>query len=154
SNIGGLFEAILAMSGGFGKFLTVIVALTMPSGVAPTMYSCATSFMAIAPGLEPCISLLPVAIIGAARFHHVLVDIVSISGYWCSSFAAIVMTDHAIIRRERWESYVLDDWNTSRRLPLGTAAVGPFSCSIDIVVPCTSQVWYTGPIAARETGNI
>jgi purine-cytosine permease-like protein len=49
TNVGGLVEAVLAMSGGFGKFLTVVIALTIPSAEAPTMYSFGTSSMAIAP---------------------------------------------------------------------------------------------------------
>ena len=49
NNVGGLIEAILGMSGGFGKFLTVVIALTIPSAVAPTMYSFASSFMAVTP---------------------------------------------------------------------------------------------------------
>ncbi|KAI0062621.1 cytosine-purine permease [Artomyces pyxidatus] len=164
NNVGGLFAAVLAMSGGFGKFLTVVVALTIPSGVAPTMYSFGTSFMAITPlfakipryayALVSTAILLPIAIIGSRRFYNVLVDIISIAGYWCSSFSAIVITDHAIIRRGRWETYISDDWNNPRRLPLGAAALIAFVGSMGIVVPCMSQVWYTGPIAASGTGDI
>lgn len=49
NNFGGLVSAILAPTGGFGKFLTVTLALTMPSACAPTMYSFGTSLMAISP---------------------------------------------------------------------------------------------------------
>lgn len=49
NNVGGLIAAVLAPVGGFGKFLTVLIALTIPSACAPTMYTFGTSFMAIAP---------------------------------------------------------------------------------------------------------
>ena len=49
SNAGGLFQAVLSPSRGFGKFLTVLVALSVPSTCAPTMYSFGTSFMNVAP---------------------------------------------------------------------------------------------------------
>lgn len=39
NNVGGLFAAILSPLGGFGKFLVVLVALSVPSACAPTMYT-------------------------------------------------------------------------------------------------------------------
>lgn len=47
SNVGGLVEAVLSPLGGFGKFLTVLLALTVPSACAPTMYTFGSSFMTI-----------------------------------------------------------------------------------------------------------
>ena len=39
NNMGGLIAAILAPSGGFGKFLLVLIALSTSSACAPTIYS-------------------------------------------------------------------------------------------------------------------
>lgn len=39
SNVGGLIAAILEPAGGFGKFLVVLIALSIPSACAPTMYT-------------------------------------------------------------------------------------------------------------------
>ena len=47
NNVGGLLQAVLKPSGGFGKFLTVLVALSIPSACAPTMYTFASSLMTI-----------------------------------------------------------------------------------------------------------
>lgn len=47
NNVGGLIQAVLSPSGGFGKFLTVLLALSIPSACAPTMYTFASSFMTI-----------------------------------------------------------------------------------------------------------
>ena len=47
NNVGGLIEAVLSPAGGFGKFLTVLVALSIPSACAPTMYTFGSSFMTI-----------------------------------------------------------------------------------------------------------
>lgn len=116
--------------------------------------------------------LIPISIVGATRFYDTFVDIISglhtklqndlslrhllpgIIGYWSASFAAIVMADHTIVRRGRWSSYNISDWNSPRRLPLGVAAVLAFLGSIAIIVPCMSQVWYEGPIARAGTGDI
>ncbi|KAA1476145.1 purine-cytosine permease [Dentipellis sp. KUC8613] len=164
NDVGGLLESVLAMSGGFGKFLTVVIALTIPSAVAPTMYSLGTSFMAVTPlfaripryvyAVVSTAILIPVAIVGATRFYNTLVDILSIVGYWTSSFAAIVLTEHFIIRRNRFSSYNIEYWNQPTKLPPGVAAVLAFICSIGIIVPSMSQVWYTGPIARSGTGDI
>lgn len=39
NDVGGLIAAILAPVGGFGKFLLVLLALSVPSACAPTMYT-------------------------------------------------------------------------------------------------------------------
>jgi hypothetical protein len=39
NDIGGLAGAILAPAGGFGKFLLVLMALSVPAACAPTMYT-------------------------------------------------------------------------------------------------------------------
>jgi hypothetical protein len=38
-DVGGLIAAILSPAGGFGKFLVVLIALSVPSACAPTMYT-------------------------------------------------------------------------------------------------------------------
>ena len=43
-NVGGLISAILAPAGGFGKILVVLLALSVPSACAPTMYIFGLSF--------------------------------------------------------------------------------------------------------------
>lgn len=106
NNAGGLIQAVLAPSGGFGKFLTVLLALSVPSTCAPTLYTFASSFMAIHASfarvpryvyifiseamyvlkhLDPpphvrysmIASLIPVAIIGARHFYATFVDVMS-----------------------------------------------------------------------------
>jgi len=49
--------------------------------------------------------------------------------------------------------YDLDDWDAPRRLPSGIATLAAWIASFGLVIPCMSQVWFTGPIAKR-TGDI
>ena len=49
SNAGGLTGAILAEAGGFGKFMTVVLALSVSGTCAPAMYTFGTSLMTIWP---------------------------------------------------------------------------------------------------------
>ncbi|KAH8115995.1 cytosine-purine permease [Phellopilus nigrolimitatus] len=164
SNVGGLLEAILSPSGGFGKFLTVLVALSVPSACAPTMYSFGASFMNVAPffakvprnayAVVSTAILIPVAIVGSTHFYSTFVDLFSIIGYWTASFSAIVLTEHVVFRRCSFRLYPVSAWAVPRALPLGLAAVLAFFGSFGIIVPCMSQAWYEGPIASAGTGDI
>lgn len=49
NNFGGLISAILAPTGGFGKFLVALLALSVSSASAPTMYSFGWLFVSTQP---------------------------------------------------------------------------------------------------------
>ncbi|KAI0826401.1 cytosine-purine permease [Irpex lacteus] len=166
NSIGGLIQAVLSPLGGFGKFLTVLLALTIPSACAPTMYTFGSSAMTVAPWFARVpryvyvivseAILIPVAIIGAKHFYDTFVDVLSIIGYWSAISATIILTEHLLFRRNAYTSsaYNLAAFNRPSLLPPGIAAVLAFCCAVGIVVPCMSQVWYTGPIALKGTGDI
>ncbi|EKM56968.1 uncharacterized protein PHACADRAFT_142025 [Phanerochaete carnosa HHB-10118-sp] len=164
NSVGGLIQAVLSPLGGFGKFLTVLLALSIPSACAPTMYTFASSFMTIA-GMFAKIPrwvyvvvsegiLIPVAIVGATHFYDTFVDILNIIGYWSCVFAVTILTEHFVFRRGSYEPYNLEIWNRSSRLPPGLAALLAFLCAFGVIIPCMSQAWYTGPIANLGTGDI
>ncbi|KAJ8502259.1 hypothetical protein ONZ51_g125 [Trametes cubensis] len=127
NNVGGLLQAVLKPSGGFGKFLTVLVALSVPSACAPTMYTFASSLMTIhvwfarVPRYVYTIIseaiLIPVAIVGATHFYATFVDVLSVIGYWSTVFAAIVITEHLIFRKNDPARYDLSKWCKPRRTP-------------------------------------
>ncbi|KAF8645588.1 hypothetical protein AX16_007722 [Volvariella volvacea WC 439] len=167
NSIGGLVAAILEPSGGFGKFLLVIIALSIPSACAPTMYSFGTSFMAVSSFFEKVpryiyalvseAILIPLAIIGATRFYLTLVNILSVIGYWSTAFASIILTEHLLFRHNSFSpsAYpVLEAWNRPKSLPLGVAALTAFAAAFGIIVPSMSQTWYEGPIARSGTGDV
>ncbi|GBE87391.1 hypothetical protein SCP_1100660 [Sparassis crispa] len=164
NNVGGLVAAILAPSGGFGKFLTVVVALSIPSACAPTMYTFASSFMAISHYFAKVpryvfivISeaiLIPVAIVGAVHFYETFADILDVIGYWSTVYAAIILVEHFVFRKNNFSLYDTEKWDRPGELPLGIAALLAFLCAFGMIVPCMSQAWYVGPIAAAGTGDI
>ncbi|THG94002.1 hypothetical protein EW026_g7375 [Hermanssonia centrifuga] len=155
NNIGGIINAILSPLSGFGKFLTALLALSIPSPCAPTMYIFGSSFMTIGSFFAKVpryvyviISeaiLIPVAIVGATQFYATFVDVLSLIGYWSSAFAVIVLVEHFVFRKNDF-SYKMEDWNQPRRLPVGLVAFLAFFCAFGIIIPSMSQVWYTGPI--------
>jgi purine-cytosine permease-like protein len=120
-------------------------------------------------------SLIPLAIIGATRFYTVLVAILGRShvnttrsyvftyhpspksdtiGYWTTIFAAIVLTEHFLFRKNNFDSYQIQDWDKPSKLPIGIAAILSFLGGFGMVIPSMSQLWYTGPIAKSGTGDI
>ncbi|KAM5532151.1 hypothetical protein V8D89_014176 [Ganoderma adspersum] len=150
NSVGGLVEAVLSPAGGFGKFLTVVVALFIPSACAPTMYTFASSFMTIHAWLGRVpryiytiiseVILIPVAIVGATHFYDTFVDILNVIGYWSTIFAAIVIVEHLVFRKNDWGQYDLSQWCKPGELPLGLAAIFAFLCAAGIIVPCMSQL--------------
>ncbi|KAF8804560.1 hypothetical protein BYT27DRAFT_7107291 [Phlegmacium glaucopus] len=164
SNVGGLLAPVLAPAGGFGRFLLVLIALSTLSACAPTIYTFGNSFMAITPlfarvpryvfTVVSTAILIPLAIIGAKHFYTVLVNILSVIGYWSTIFAAIILTEHFLFRKNNFNSYQIQDWDKPSKLPIGIAALLSFLGGFGIVIPSMSQVWYIGPIAKAGTGDI
>ncbi|CAE6416702.1 unnamed protein product [Rhizoctonia solani] len=155
---GGLVDAILSPSKGFGKFLTVLLALS-----GPTLYSFSISSQVVLPfsarvpryafSIAGTGILIPLAIVGSTRFEETLVDFLGLVGYWSTTFIGVVAVEHVVFRRGDWAAYDISDWNTPKKLPPGIAAIGACVCPFGLIVPCMDQVWFTGPIA-RTTGDI
>ncbi|KAG1741435.1 cytosine-purine permease [Suillus paluster] len=166
SSVGGLFYSVLLPTGVFGKVLTALVALSIPSACAPTMYTFSNSFMAIATrfGAVPrwvyiLISegiLIPMAVVGAKRFYTTVVDVLDIVGYWSSIFAAIILTEHVLFRRASFseDQYPITTWASYALLPSGIPAVVAFVCAGGALVPFMSQAWYVGPVARQGSGDV
>ena len=154
---------MLSPSGGFGKFLTVLMALSVTANVAPTLYSFCFSFQVFMPFLAvvpryvfsivATAIIIPLSIVGATKFYDTLTNFLGLIGYWASAFGAVIFVEHLIIRRGRFELYDLRYWNTPSKLPTGLAALGACALACALIVPSMDQAWFVGPIAQR-TGDI
>ncbi|PWZ01160.1 hypothetical protein BCV70DRAFT_90631 [Testicularia cyperi] len=168
---GQLFQLILAGKlGNFGKFLVVLLALSVSGNISATIYSFGLTFQTMIPRLSmvprfvwPLFAIaivLPLAIVGHEKFYETLTDFTAVLGYWSSLYVGVVFADHVVIRKRRYESYNTAIWDNWSKLPLGLAAIGASAISLAVVVPSIDQVWFTGPIAARagdlgfETGLV
>ncbi|KAI0684962.1 NCS cytosine-purine permease [Cytidiella melzeri] len=162
-NVGGLLEAMLSPAGGFGKFLTVLLALSVTGNVAPTLYSFGLNFQLFMPFLVPVpryvfsivatAIIIPLSIVGATKFYSTLTNFLGLIGYWASAFAAVIVVEHFVIRKGNFDSYDIRYWNSPKKLPTGLAALGACILAFGLVVPSMDQVWFVGPIAKR-TGDI
>ncbi|KAI5117823.1 hypothetical protein M0805_003301 [Coniferiporia weirii] len=108
-SIGDLFVAILAPVHEFGKFLTVLLSLSVTANIAPTMYSFGLTFQVFIPfcahlpryvfaALATAI-VIPLSIVGAHRFYSTLTNFVGLIGYWASCFIAVVVVEHLVFRK-------------------------------------------------------
>ncbi|KZT70408.1 hypothetical protein DAEQUDRAFT_782651 [Daedalea quercina L-15889] len=164
NNVGGLFEAILSPTGGFGKFMTALCALTIPSACAPTVYTFSSSLMTVSYffakvpryiyAIIATAILIGVGIVCAQRFYTTFTDVMSLIGYWSVVYGVMILVEHYVFRKDDFAAYDLNAWNQPRRLPLGVAATLSFLCAFGIIIPCMDQAWYVGPIAKAGSGDI
>jgi purine-cytosine permease-like protein len=160
---GALFSLILSGPGGagnFGRFLTTLLALSAIGNIAATLYSFGLTLQTMFPFLAyfprfvwPVVATaitLPLAIVGASHFYSTLSNFTAILGYWASLFVAVVLMEHLVIRRRRFQDYNPSSWNNWRELPPGIAALTSAILAIGLIVPSMDQIWFTGPIAERS----
>ncbi|KIM74151.1 hypothetical protein PILCRDRAFT_828567 [Piloderma croceum F 1598] len=162
-NVGGLLEAMLRPTGNFGKFLTVLLSLSVTGNIAATFYSMSLNIQVFIPWLvivpRYVFSLLatavvvPLAIVGSHRFYNTLTDFLGLIGYWASAYGAIILLEHFLFRRGDFTLYDLQNWNLPRKLPTGVAALAAGIASVSLIVLCMDQAWFVGPIA-ETTGDI
>lgn len=180
-NVGGLLDAVLRPAGGFGKFLVVLLSLSVTGNVAITFYSISLNIQTFLPILlgvprfvfstVAAAIVIPLGILGAHSFHDTLLNFLSLIGYWATPFIAIVVSEHLIFRSpssssspssasssnfsssSRFSSYNLTHWDSPRHLPTGIPALLAGIAGVGVAVPCIHQVWFVGPIA-EKTGDI
>ncbi|THH32563.1 hypothetical protein EUX98_g1617 [Antrodiella citrinella] len=163
SGVGGLIEAMLHPVGGFGKFLTVLVALSVVGNVAPSLYSFGLGFQIFMPftskvpryvfSLLAIAIMLPLSIVGSHKFYDTLSNFLGIIGYWCSAFVGVIVGEHIVFRKNDFTAYDLSAWNKPGQLPPGLAALGACLLSCGLIIPSMDQAWFVGPIA-KHTGDI
>ncbi|PWN28199.1 hypothetical protein BDZ90DRAFT_239626 [Jaminaea rosea] len=155
---GALFNLVLSSkAGNFGKFITVLLGLSIIGNTAPSIYSFGLSMPAILPALRhvprfvfPLVAIaivIPLSIVGASAFYDTLVSFTSVLAYWSALFVAVVLVDHWVVRRNDMASYDPAIWCQWKKLPLGLAAIISAVVSLAVLVPSISQTWFTGPIA-------
>ncbi|KAF8991743.1 cytosine-purine permease [Cyathus striatus] len=161
--VGGLLDAVLHPTRGFGKFLTVLLSLSVTANIAATFYCISLNIQVFIPplvivpryvfSLLAAAIVLPLSIVGAHRFYDTLVNFLGIIGYWACAYVAIVILEHLVVRRSDFSMYNVQDWNSPQQLPTGIAALGAGVASFGLVIPSMNQAWFVGPIA-KHTGDI
>ncbi|THU97050.1 NCS cytosine-purine permease [Dendrothele bispora CBS 962.96] len=168
SNVGGLLNAMLSPVGNFGKFLTVLLSLSVTGNIAATFYSISFNIQLFIPtlvvvpryvfSLVSIAIVLPLSIVGSHRFYDTLENFLALIGYWASDYIAVVLVEHFVFRPRNTlysstMGYDLTQWNNPRLLPTGIPAVTAGVLTFGLVIPCMSQALFVGPIG-EKTGDI
>ncbi|KAF2711135.1 hypothetical protein K504DRAFT_490058 [Pleomassaria siparia CBS 279.74] len=161
----GVLGAMLHPAGGFGRFVTVILAFSMVGNLSATMYSITLNFQMFLPWLfriprvifSVVITaiVIGVAIQAAKSFFTNLENFIGVIGYWSAAFIGVVVVEHMLFRKRNFNSYTEDEdaWDDAKKLPPGFAAIGAAVLSFALVIPGMSQIWFLGPIA-ETTGDV
>lgn len=172
-SVGALFNTVLAgpqtrgssALRGFGKFATVLLALSTLSNLALTFYSLTLAFQTFLPftfiyrtprfffSIVVTAIVLPTAIAGANHFYDTLSTFTTILSYWSALYIAVVMTEHIVFRKATFANYDRSLWDAPSKLPLGIGAMSAALLSLAPLIPSASQTWYTGPIA-KHSGDL
>jgi purine-cytosine permease-like protein len=161
--IGGVLAAMVSRLGGFGKFVVVVLSLTLLGNTAGTMYAITLNFQTLVPWLirvpryvfAIVVSVIVIAVATrvADGFLLNLENFIALIGYWSAAFVGIFIVEHVVFRGNSWDAYDPAIWEDAKRLPLGAAALASGVLSFGLVVPSMAQVWWTGPIA-QTTGDL
>ncbi|KAF4975816.1 hypothetical protein FZEAL_7435 [Fusarium zealandicum] len=157
--IGGVLAEMLAPAGGFGKFILVVLALSVVGNMVLSNYSVALCLQMLLPFftkvprfffiIVTMAIMVPMAVYAAARWMTSLENFLTVIGYWAGCFDAVVIEEHVVFRQRDYSSYDPRIWNDGRRLPTGLAAIGASLISLALVVPSMDTPWFTGPIGER-----
>ncbi|KAL5513838.1 FCY21 [Sanghuangporus vaninii] len=160
--VGGLLMATLSPAGGFGRFLQVILALSIVGNNIPNMYSFALTFQNLGVQMQkiPRVFLvllgtviyIILAIVGANHFEEWLDTLLVFLSYWLAIYATILIEEHLIFRKGLWANYNPDDYDSPRHLPLGLAAAVAAGFGVMGAVFGMATTWYIG-ILGRKIGD-
>ncbi|KAF9067130.1 cytosine-purine permease [Rhodocollybia butyracea] len=149
-SIGGLIAQVLSPWAGFGKFLLVVLALSVIANNMVNTYSTGISIQAlgrpfaIVPRmfwtLVGFAAYTVAGIVGREHFADILSNFLSILSYWTAG------------KNGTLGGYNLDDWDSPSKLPLGIAGILAACFGIAGAVVGMAEVWYIGPIG-KLAGN-
>lgn len=158
--VGGLLAASLSPAGGFGKFLMVLLALSIVGNNIPNMYSFALTFQVLGPFAQriPRVFLvllgtvvyIVLSIVGAAHFESWLDTLLVLLSYWLAIFATVLVEEHFLFRGGDWLGYEPEDYNKPEHLPLGFAALFAAGCGVMGAVLGMATEWYVGVLGRKS----
>jgi len=163
SDASGVLLEIFSPWGGGGKFIQVVLALSIISNCVPNTYSAALSAQALFPIFEKIprafwtilmfVIYTAASIGGREHFSTILSNFLSILSYWIAFFFVVVFEEHMIFRKYVIPGgYDLTVYDSIRHLPVGAAGI--FACCVGAGMAAVgmAQVWFIGPLGAAAGG--
>lgn len=148
--------------GGFGRFCTVILALSAIQNNIPGTYAAAIDmqilgryFKAIPRWLWVVILVIVEFVCSVAGRNHlfdIFENFLALMGYWITIFITIMLEEHILFRKLRGVPFDWTAWEDKKRLPLGIAALTAFLIGWAGAIIGMYQAWYAGPVAKHVGG--
>jgi len=158
---GDLLAAVATPLGGFGKFLVVLLALSVIANNIPNDYSLGLSMQVLGKAFQRvkryiwtligAVVYVAIALPVAANFNETLTSFLLLVAYWLGPWAIILILEHFVFRHGR---YNVDDWNTPSRLPIGWAAIVSMAIGLIGAALGFAQVFTINGVATPITGPI
>ncbi|KAL8866739.1 MAG: hypothetical protein Q9174_006114 [Haloplaca sp. 1 TL-2023] len=158
---------------GFGKFLSVVVALGLVANTAAPTYSSGIDFQVLGKSFQKVPRVIwnsvgvviytVCALAGRDHLAEIFTNFLALMGYWVIIWIGITLEEQFFFRsrfgfrtgigdkdsRRGWgQTYDWSAWNDPGRLPHGIAAFVAFLVGWVGAILCMAQVWYIGPIAS------
>ncbi|KAH9993920.1 permease for cytosine/purines, uracil, thiamine, allantoin-domain-containing protein [Xylariaceae sp. FL0662B] len=141
---------------GFAKLILTLLVLSGINVNVISVYSAAISCQQFARPLARIprfiwtflcfLVILAVALGGREQLNAYLQNFLSLLGYWCTSYFAILFLEHYVFRKGSFENYDLDAWNEPSQLPIGLGALVAFLLGVVAWVMGMVETWYVGPV--------
>ncbi|QPC61091.1 hypothetical protein HYE67_003322 [Fusarium culmorum] len=157
--LGGVMAEMLKPAGGFGKFVLVVMGLSIVGNMLLSYYSVALCLQMLIPVftkvprfvfvIVTLAIMVPMSIYAAAQWQTSLVNFLSMIGYWAGCFDAVIIEELVVFRNRDYGLLDPEIWDQGRKLPTGLAAIGASIISLGLVVPSMNTPWFTGPIGAK-----
>ena len=162
--MGGVIGTILISHlGDFGRFILVVLGMTVLATCARDVYTISFNLPAIAPILKKVprviLSILATAaIIGVAipaskSFISAVTGFLSLIGYYAGASVTVFLTEYIYFRKADPKRFDPAIWNDGKALPSGLSALGAVVVSWAFIIPSMHHPWYVGPIA-KKTGDL
>ncbi|KAI2472351.1 permease for cytosine/purines, uracil, thiamine, allantoin-domain-containing protein [Annulohypoxylon bovei var. microspora] len=154
---------LITRLGDFGRFILVVLGLSVLGTCGRDIYSVSFNLTAVAPILRkvPRIVLsvvataviIAVAIPASRSFVTSVVAFLSIIGYYAGASVTCFLTEYLWFRKGDPNSFDPKIWNDGRALPTGLSALASVLIAWAFIIPSMQADWYTGPIA-EKTGDL
>ncbi|KAI1401750.1 permease for cytosine/purines, uracil, thiamine, allantoin-domain-containing protein [Hypoxylon fuscum] len=154
---------LITRLGDFGRFILVILGLSVLGTCGRDIYSVSFNLTAVAPILRkvPRIVLsviataviIAVAIPASRSFVTSVTAFLSIIGYYAGASVTCFLTEFLYFRKGDPNSFDPKIWNDGRALPTGLSALMSVLIAWAFIIPSMQADWYTGPIA-KKTGDL
>ncbi|KAI1774489.1 permease for cytosine/purines, uracil, thiamine, allantoin-domain-containing protein [Hypoxylon cercidicola] len=161
-----LGEILVTRLGDFGRFVLVILGLSITATCGRDVYSVScnlSNLTAVSPILRKVprtvlsviatAVIIAVAIPASRSFVTSVTAFLSIIGYYAGASVTCFLTEYLYFRKGDPSSFDPKIWNDGRALPTGLSALAAVLISWAFIIPSMQGDWYTGPIA-EKTGDL